>query len=446
MHVGCIGAGYVGLVTSALMAKKGHKVLCIEKENHKISLLRQARVPFFEPGLEDILRETLHNEQLLFSSDISALGQFRPMAVFVCVGTPSSEDGRADVRMVMEVVDQLACSLEAPSVIVLKSTVPLGTSRRVNLELKAKARTPLYVANNPEFLREGSAVNDFLYPDRIVIGYEDEQAKEVLEEVYAPFFETSGSVLWMDPASAELVKYASNAFLALKISFVNLMGDVAAKTGGNILKVAQGVGMDKRIGPHFLSPGLGYGGSCLPKDTRALVSTLESLGLDQGMFRSVERINASRIDLALEVLKGMLGVSLEGAMLGIWGAAFKANTDDIREAPSLRLIQALLESGAKVKVYDPKAIENLEGLFGRRIEYAKDPYDAASNADAIALTTEWPEFLKVSFEKVKGLMRQPIILDCRSHLQDIQLGSKGFCYATLHDPTQLAPITAGSLQ
>lgn len=446
MRVGCIGAGYVGLVTSALMAQKGHEVLCIEKDAWKISLLRQARVPFFEPGLEDILRETLHNGQLRFSTDITALGEFSPKAVLICVGTPSSEDGGADTRMVMEVVDQLAGTLEAQSVVVLKSTVPLGTYRRVDLELKAKARVPLYVANNPEFLREGSAVRDFLYPDRIVIGYKDEWARGVLEELYAPFFETSGTTLWMDPASAELVKYASNAFLALKISFVNLMGDLAAKTGGDIWKVAQGVGMDKRIGPHFLSPGLGYGGSCLPKDTRALISTLESLGLDQGLFRSVERINASRIDLALEVLKGALVGPLEGATLGVWGAAFKAHTDDVREAPSLMLIQALLDNGTKVKVYDPKAMDKLKGLLGRKIEYAKDAYDAASDVDALVLATEWPEFLEVSFDRVKGLMRQPVVLDCRSQLRGLQLESKGFCYATLHGPaTPPATVSAGSL-
>lgn len=443
MRIGCVGAGYVGLVTSALMAQRGHEVLCIEKDSAKVQSLKSAKVPFFEPGLEEILKETLLNGRLQFGTEIALLGDFNPKAVFICVGTPSSTDGSADTRMVMDVATQLGENLKTPSVIVLKSTVPIGTFHRVKDLLQSQSRVPLYVANNPEFLREGSAVQDFLFPDRIVIGYEDEKAKEVLEELYSPFKEMAGSMLWMDPPSAELVKYASNVFLALKISFINLIGDIAAKTGGDIWKVAEGVGADPRIGRHFLSPGLGYGGSCLPKDTRALIMTAESLGIDASLLRSIERVNASRIDLALELLDASLKKPLFQASLGIWGGAFKPNTDDLREAPSLNLIQALLHGEASVKIYDPKAMDNLKNLFGDRLAYANDPYEAASGVDALILVTEWPEFTRVSFERVRHLMQQPIILDCRSQLRDLNLESEGFRYMTLHSPKDL-PFAATS--
>ncbi|RUM31680.1 MAG: UDP-glucose 6-dehydrogenase, partial [Aquifex sp.] len=395
MKLSVIGGGYVGLVTAACFSHVGHEVLVVEKIPEKVELLRHGKSPIYEPGLEELLREGIKEGRLNFTTDIKEGVEFSEV-IFVCVGTPSNPDGSADLSQVEEVARLTAKYMNGYKLLVNKSTVPVGTQQKVKRTLKLYLKgkdVEFDVASNPEFLREGHAVKDFLEPDRIVIGVESERAKEILLEIYKPITEKGFPILVTNPPTAEIIKYASNTFLATKISFINMIADLCEKVGANVEEVASGMGYDRRIGKEFLKAGLGWGGSCLPKDTKAFIRILEDFGVDATILKGTLSVNESRVDRLIRKLKEALWI-LKGKMIAVWGLSFKPNTDDIREAPSLRVIERLLREGAKVRAYDPKAVENFKRIFveGEDLKYFHDKYKAVEGAEALLILTEWDEF------------------------------------------------------
>ncbi len=437
MRLTVIGGGYVGLVSAACFSHIGHEVLVVEKVQEKVELLRKGLSPIYEPGLEQLLKEGLREGRLDFTTDIREGIKFSEV-LFVCVGTPSRPDGSADLSQVEEVARLTAKYMDGYKLIVNKSTVPVGTHRKVErtIRLYLKGRDLEYdVASNPEFLREGHAVKDFLEPDRIVVGVKSERAEEILKEVYRPITEKGYPLLITDPATAEIIKYASNTFLATKISFINMIADLCEKVGANVEEVAQGMGYDRRIGKEFLRAGLGWGGSCLPKDTKAFIRTCEEYGVNAGILRGALEINESRVDLFLEKLKNALWI-LKGKKVALWGLSFKPNTDDIREAPSLKIIEKLLKEGAFIRAYDPKATENVKKIFveGEDLRYLNDKYEAVKGAEALLIVTEWEEFRKANLQKVKKLMELPIIVDGRNIYDPEEVRSLGFEYYSVGRP------------
>ncbi|NPB07796.1 MAG: UDP-glucose/GDP-mannose dehydrogenase family protein [Aquificae bacterium] len=437
MRLTVIGGGYVGLVSAACFSHIGHEVLVVEKVQEKVELLRKGLSPIYEPGLEQLLKEGLREGRLDFTTDIREGIKFSEV-LFVCVGTPSRPDGSADLSQVEEVARLTAKYMDGYKLIVNKSTVPVGTHRKVErtIRLYLKGRNLEYdVASNPEFLREGHAVKDFLEPDRIVVGVKSERAEEILKEVYRPITEKGYPLLITDPATAEIIKYASNTFLATKISFINMIADLCEKVGANVEEVAQGMGYDRRIGKEFLRAGLGWGGSCLPKDTKAFIRTCEEYGVNAGILRGALEINESRVDLFLEKLKNALWI-LKGKKVALWGLSFKPNTDDIREAPSLKIIEKLLKEGAFIRAYDPKATENVKKIFveGEDLRYLNDKYEAVKGAEALLIVTEWEEFRKANLQKVKKLMELPIIVDGRNIYDPEEVRSLGFEYYSVGRP------------
>jgi UDPglucose 6-dehydrogenase len=433
MNITVIGGGYVGLTTGICLSHLGHKVKVVEKIPQKVQMLKDGHLPIYEPGLEELLQESLQQGRISFTTDMLEGLDFSQV-IFVCVGTPEQEDGSADLSQVEEVARFTAQHMKTYKLLVEKSTVPVNTYKLIKKTMQRYMKDPIEfdVVSNPEFLREGSAVKDFLQPDRIVIGIESDRAKSIMQEIYKPI---KAPVIFTDPATAELIKHASNSFLAMKISFINMIADLCEKTGADAKLVADGIGYDRRIGRAFLDAGIGWGGSCFPKDVRAFIKMAEDHGVDFSLLKEVERINAERIHRFMEKVKTALW-SLKDKRIAIWGLSFKPNTDDIRHAPSIKVVSLLLKHGAKLSLYDPKAMNNFKRLFpeGKDLSYAQDMYQALVDCEALLILTEWEEFKKADFQRVKRLLRLPIIIDGRNIYEPSKMREEGFEYYCMGRP------------
>jgi UDPglucose 6-dehydrogenase len=443
MRLCVIGAGYVGLVTATCFAEMGNQVVCVERDPFRLARLARGQAPIYEPGLEPMLQAQLASGQLTFTACIDE-GVDQADIVFIAVGTPSGEDGAADLSHVLAVADELGASLRRPCLVVDKSTVPVGTAERVAQRIHAglSARGlgfKVQVASNPEFLKEGSAIDDFMRPDRVIIGCDDAVAAEQLRRLYAPFLRNHERLLSMGVRAAEFSKYAANAFLATKISFMNEMAGICARLGVDIEDVRRGVGSDKRIGTHFIYAGCGYGGSCFPKDVRALIRAAEQEGMEPGILRAVEARNALQKTLLFQALREHFNGFLQGRVVALWGLAFKPGTDDLREAPSLVLLDALLQAGARVQAHDPAANAGVAARYPKAVETGQlrlldSPYAVTEGADALVLVTEWKQFRQPNFERIRGLMRMPVIFDGRNLYEPAQLAEAGFLYRGIGRP------------
>ena len=428
MRIAVVGTGYVGLVAGTCFAESGNTVTCIDIDQAKVDALNEGKVPIYEPGLEELLHRNKRDSRLTFTTDYSK-GIPDAQVVFIAVGTPPGEDGSADLKYVLAAARSIAEHMNGYAVIVDKSTVPVGTAAKVTAAMKDVAMYPFDVVSNPEFLKEGAAIGDFLKPNRVVIGSDSERAARIMAELYEPFVRTGNPILQMDVASAELTKYAANAMLATRISFMNEIASLCAKVGANIDQVRAGIGSDERIGSRFLFAGVGYGGSCFPKDVKALVSTASSHNLDFKVLRSVEAVNESQKRLLVRQITDEFGADLSGRRFAIWGLAFKPNTDDMREAPALVVIDDLLAAGATIIAHDPEAMEFCrEHHLGDRIEYAPSPMSAVKGADALVLVTEWNEFRRPDFDAIQKDLKQPIIFDGRNVWPKETLVEMGFKY------------------
>jgi UDPglucose 6-dehydrogenase len=428
MHVAVIGSGYVGLVAGACFAETGNDVVCVDVDADKIARLQRNEVPIYEPGLEPMVRRNQEEGRLTFTTDIGAAIR-GSRVIFIAVGTPPGEDGSADLKHVLAVAKQVGRHMNEPKIVVTKSTVPVGTAEKVRAAVKAETDVPFAVCSNPEFLKEGAAIEDFMKPDRVVVGVDNEEAKEVLGELYAPFTRQGGNrVLFMDIASAEVTKYAANAMLATRISFMNQIALFCELVGADVNHVRLGIGSDQRIGRAFLYPGPGYGGSCFPKDVKALIRTSDDLGLSLDVLKAVEEVNECQKQVVLQKTLRYLGQDLTGKIIGLWGLAFKAETDDMRESPTIPLIEGLLRAGARVQTHDPKATDSARTIFGDRVMYAADPYSAAHGADALIVMTEWLVYRNPDFERVQKLVRRPLLIDGRNLYDPDRMASLGFEY------------------
>jgi UDPglucose 6-dehydrogenase len=427
MRIAVIGTGYVGLVAGTCFADSGHSVVSVDVDEKKIAQLRAGETPIFEPGLSEILGKNIAAERLTFSTDLPAAVKASEV-VFIAVGTPQGEDGNADLRIAMQVAHQIAAAVERYTVVANKSTVPVGTASRMQAEIAARTSVEVDVISNPEFLKEGAALDDFLKPDRIVIGASSEKARAIMAELYAPFVRTESPIYFMDPRSAELTKYAANAMLAARISFMNDVAALCERVGADVDAVRKAMGADERIGQKFLFPGCGYGGSCFPKDVKALVATARSHGLDFALLAAVDAVNDRQKRLLAQKAKVHFGGALRGKKLGIWGLAFKPKTDDLRAAPALALIDELLAEGALVTAHDPVAIENARRLLGERVQFVQNPYAAVEGADALFLVTEWNEFRQPDFARIKSAMKQPVLFDGRNVWNAKRVREMGFTY------------------
>jgi UDPglucose 6-dehydrogenase len=430
MRIAIIGTGYVGLVAGTCFADSGNDVTCVDIDTRKIALLQQGEVPLYEPGLEELIRRNVRERRLSFSTDVAAaVGPAQ--VVFIAVGTPEGESGDADLKYVLAAAGQIGRALRRYTVVVDKSTVPVGTADKVREAIAWETKVEFDVVSNPEFLKEGAALEDFLKPDRVVIGTDSERARKLMGELYAPFVRTENPILYMDTRSAELTKYAANAMLATRISFMNDMAALCERVGADVDFVRKGLGADKRIGYPFLFPGVGYGGSCFPKDVKALAATAREHGLELDLLGAVERTNARQKRLLVEKALKHFGGSLKGRQLAVWGLAFKPKTDDMREAPSIAIIEGLLAEGAQVVAHDPVAERTAQRYFGERIRYAQGPYDALEGADALFLVTEWNEFRHPDFERMKALMKAPLLFDGRNIYDPARMRELGFVYVGL---------------
>lgn len=427
MRVAVIGSGYVGLVAGACLAETGNQVICADVDQAKVERLRQNDVPIYEPGLEPMIRRNQQEGRLAFTADVGDAVE-RSEVVFIAVGTPSGEDGSADLQHVLDVARTIGRHMNGSKVVITKSTVPVGTAEKVRAAIRAETSTPFHVCSNPEFLKEGAAIDDFMKPDRVVVGVDSPEAREVLEQLYAPFVRTGNPILFMDIASAEVTKYAANAMLATRISFMNQIAIFCEAVGADVQAVRKGIGTDRRIGPAFLFPGPGYGGSCFPKDVRALILSGRDIGHPFDLLDAVEVVNARQKRVMLEKILGALGPDLAGRRVGVWGLAFKAETDDMRESPSIPLIEGLLEAGATVTAHDPKALETARAVFGNRITYASEPYQAVQGASALAIVTEWLVYRNPDFDRLRKLLERPLIIDGRNLYEPERLAALGFEY------------------
>jgi UDPglucose 6-dehydrogenase len=432
MKLTMVGTGYVGLVTGACFAETGNDVICLDVDQAKIEMLRRGESPIYEPGLSEMILRNAAANRLAFTTDKLAAYRHADI-VFICVGTPSDEDGSADLQYVLRVASDIADAINEigsgapPKTIVVKSTVPVGTSHQVRDLIASRTTIPFHIADNPEFLKEGDAINDFMKPDRVVCGVETEHAGRVMRELYDPFVRQGNPIYVMDVRSAEMVKYASNAMLACKISFINEMANLCEHYGANITSVREGMCADKRIGNQFLYPGLGYGGSCFPKDTLAVVSMGRAIGFDCELNAAVHRVNQAQRSHFWAKIEGAFGRDLAGKRLAFWGVAFKPRTDDIREAPAISLMKRALAAGAKVRAFDPVALENL-GKDLPQAEHAADMYDALEGADALVIATEWNEFRTPDFGRVAKLMPSRLIFDGRNLFRRETMAGHGFAY------------------
>jgi UDPglucose 6-dehydrogenase len=428
MHVAVIGSGYVGLVAGACLSETGNDVVCVDKDAEKIARLQRNEIPIYEPGLEPMVQRNQAEGRLTFTTDIGAAIRGAKV-IFIAVGTPPGEDGSADLQHVLAVAREIGRHMNEPKIVVTKSTVPVGTAEKVRQAVKSQTEVPFAVCSNPEFLKEGAAIDDFMKPDRVVIGVDDDEARAVMGELYAPFTRQGGNrILFMDIASAEVTKYAANAMLATRISFMNQMALFCELVGADVNNVRLGIGSDQRIGRAFLYPGPGYGGSCFPKDVKAIIRTSDDLGLSLDVLKAVEEVNECQKLVVLHKVQRYLGSDLSGKTVGLWGLAFKAETDDMRESPTLPLIEGLLAAGARVQVHDPKATDSAREIFKDRVMYAADPYSAAHGADALCVMTEWLLYRNPDFERVLKLLRRPLLVDGRNLYDPERMKVLGFDY------------------
>jgi UDPglucose 6-dehydrogenase len=432
MKIVVVGTGYVGLVSGTCFAETGVNVVCVDVDERKIDLLNNGQIPIYEPGLEDIYKRNVEKGRLSFTTDLGGSLE-NAEAVFVAVGTPPDEDGSADLKYVLSVAREIGKNMDHYLVVATKSTVPVGTSKKVKQAIqeelqKREIEIPFDVASNPEFLKEGSAVQDFLRPDRIVIGTESEQAIKVMKRLYKPFLLNGHPILFMDITSSEMTKYAANSMLATRISFINDIANLCEILGADIDAVRRGIGSDPRIGNKFIYPGTGYGGSCFPKDVQALIRTADENGYSLDILKAVESVNYRQKSTLVTKIKNHFNGELKGRKFALWGLAFKPKTDDMREAPSLVIIDKLLEAGASVVAYDPVAMKEAKRILGDKVTYAKDEYDACIDADAIVLVTEWPEFRLPNYRVLERLLKNKIIFDGRNIYDPAELAELNFTY------------------
>ena len=435
MKVGVVGTGYVGLVVGACLAETGNAVVCADLDAAKIAGLKENRLPIYEPGLEPLVVRNQREGRLQFTTDVGGVVE-RSEVVFIAVGTPPDEDGSADLQHVLAVARTIGQHMNVPKVVVTKSTVPVGTAARVRAEIARHTATPFHVCSNPEFLKEGAAVEDFMKPDRVVVGVDSPEAAKVLEELYAPFVRTGNPLIFMDIPSAEMTKYAANAMLATRISFMNQIARLCEAVGADVSLVRKGVGTDRRIGTAFLFPGPGYGGSCFPKDVQALIRTGEERRVVLDILKAVESANERQKRVLFEKVQRHLGEDLRDKAVAVWGLAFKAETDDVRESPALVLIDALLAAGATVRVHDPAAMESARRHLDARVQYAEHAYDALPGAHALAIVTEWLEYRNPDFAKIKQLLKRPLIVDGRNLYEPEKLARLGFTYDSIGRPAR----------
>ena len=427
MKVCVIGTGYVGLVAGTCLAEMGNNVICVDNDLKKLEQLEQGIVPIYEPGLEELIKVNVAENRLSFTNDLKSAVQ-NSLVCFIAVGTPQGEDGSADLKYVYQVAESIGEAINGYKVIVDKSTVPVGTAEKVTEIIKSKTNEEFDVVSNPEFLKQGAAVDDFLKPDRVVIGSNSHRATEIMQDLYSPFLRTGNPVIIMDVKSAEMTKYAANSFLAVKISYANEIANICEKVGANAEMVRIGMCSDKRIGSQFLFPGLGYGGSCFPKDVKALLKTAKDNNCDYQLLQAADDVNKRQRQIFIQKILKRFGENLAGMTFAIWGLAFKPKTNDMREAPAITIINALLERGAKIQAYDPKAFDCAQFYFGDKITYSKSAYDALSGADCMLLLTEWNEFRRPDFDKIKELLKNPIIFDGRNQYNAERLKQRGFEY------------------
>jgi len=427
MKLTVVGTGYVGLVAGTCLAEMGNNVICVDNNPDKIEQLRKGIVPIYEPGLDELIRSNVSENRLTFTTDLDYAVKNSTIC-FIAVGTPQGEDGSCDLTYVLEVAKSIAKSMNGYKVIVNKSTVPVGTADKVKAIISSITQYEFDVVSNPEFLKQGAAVDDFLKPDRVIIGSENPKATELMQEVYSPFLRTGNPIIIMDVKSAEMSKYAANSFLATKISFINEIANICETVGADVEQVRIGMSTDKRIGSQFLFPGLGYGGSCFPKDVKALIKIAEDSGINPQILSSADRVNQKQRILFVEKVLKYFNNDIKGRTFAVWGLAFKPRTDDLREAPSITIINRLLELGANIKAFDPKAIDATKKILGDKITYAKNSYDTLEDADALILVTEWNEFRRPDFDKIKSMLKNPVIFDGRNQYEAKRMKERGFDY------------------
>jgi UDPglucose 6-dehydrogenase len=432
-----IGTGYVGLVTGTCFAETGNDVVCVDVDQRKVDTLRAGKLPIYEPGLKELVERNAQLGRLEFTTDLRTAVE-RSEIVFIAVGTPQGSDGSADLANIWAVADAIAGAMNGPKIVVTKSTVPVGTAAAIEKRMAARSKHPFDVASNPEFLKEGAAIDDFTRPDRVVVGVRRPEVGEVLRALYAPFLRTEHPFLVMSPESAEMTKYVANAMLATKISFINEMANLCERMNADVNDVRRGIGHDARIGFSFLFPGAGYGGSCFPKDVRALIAMARSHDVSPRLMTAVDEVNESQKTVLWNKINRHFGGKLAGRAIAVWGLAFKPRTDDVREAPALVLIQSLLGAGAAVRVHDPVAMPNVRPQLGDRVTYCDRQYDALSGADALAIVTEWNEFRNPDFDQMRELLRSPVIFDGRNLYEPDRMARLGFHYLPIGRPTGTA--------
>jgi len=435
MKIGVIGVGYVGLVTGTCFAESGNDVICVDTDKNKIERLNRGEIPIFEPGLDELVKRNRAEERLAFTTQIEEAIE-KSLILFIAVGTPPGEDGSADLQYVLRVAKDIGSRMKSFKIIVNKSTVPVGTADKVKAlireELKKRREDiPFDVVSNPEFLKEGNAIDDFMKPDRVVIGCDDVRTAEIMKELYAPFVRTEKPILIMDVRSSEMTKYAANAMLATKISFMNDVANLCEILGADIDNVRRGIGSDSRIGYSFIFPGAGYGGSCFPKDVQALIRTSDQNKYSLRILKAVEEVNDRQKEVLFKKLLRIYGDNLKGKTFAVWGLAFKPNTDDMREAPAVVLINKILEAGGKVKAYDPEAVNEAKKIFSDRIQYVKKSYEALEGSDALLIVTEWNEFRRPDFDRMKSLLTRPVVIDGRNIYDPQRMKAMGFEYQSI---------------
>jgi len=433
MKIAVIGTGYVGLVTGTCFAETGNKVVCVDIDQSKVEKLSSGKITIYEPGLEKLFLRNIKEERLVFTTSLVSVVEDVEM-VFLALPTPPGADGAADLKYVLGVAEELGKLIKGYKVIVNKSTVPVGTARKVRAAIAKNYHGEFDVVSNPEFLREGVAVEDFMKPDRVVIGTQSERAKKLMSELYAPFVRQGNPIIFMDERSSELTKYAANSFLAMKISFMNEIAQLCERMGADVDMVRRGIGSDERIGKRFLFSGIGYGGSCFPKDVQALIKSADEFNYDFKILKAVEKVNASQKVHLVEKIKSFYQGNLKGKHFALWGLAFKPSTDDIREAPALSMIKALLQEGATITAYDPEAMPNVKNELGSNINYAQSQYQALEGTDALLIATEWSEFRTPDFERIGQLLLSKVIFDGRNLFEVAKLQQLGYQYISIGRP------------
>lgn len=429
MNIAVIGTGYVGLVTGTCLAETGNDVICVDIDREKIKALQNGRVPFYEPGLEEMVDRNVREQRLSFSDHLAPAVR-KSKIIFIAVGTPQRPDGTANIDQVKATAEQIARSMNGRKIVVTKSTVPVGTAVKVEQIIRSITHHPAAVISNPEFLKEGAAIEDFMKPDRVVLGGDDAQALELMKELYEPFVRTGNPIIVTDTRSAEMSKYAANAMLATKISFINEVAGLCEQLDADVGDVRRIIGLDRRIGPHFIFPGLGYGGSCFPKDIRALIAMGDER-CRMPLLRAVDRVNERQKGILVDKVLRHFGPDLSRLEFAIWGLAFKPRTDDMREAPSIKIVNALLRAGASVRAYDPEALPQAARVFGNRIQYEENNYAVLAAADGLLILTEWNEFRRPNFQKMKALLKKPVIFDGRNIYEHAEMKRLGFTYYSI---------------